>query len=199
MPLLNVLFRVADALENFLRPPARGQALAYASGASLVPLEHFIDVWSLSDDPAAVADWGPTVNALIAAGRRNLFFGPHDFPFSTRINAASTDHLVFQGTGGGNSVWSRGIDIVQWPGRLVWKGGAGSGIAVDAGAAVSFCVRNLQICYDSAAYDGVLVSCNNNNWGALFSHASLTSTAKTIQSAAALLSVDNTAYVEVVG
>jgi hypothetical protein len=195
MPPINVLYQIADP-SALTTAPVNGQGLRWDAGAGKWVPSPFGPGWLAADlvaDRAAVADWGPVLNAAVAAGKKCLVFGPYDFPFSTPLNFDSTAHVNLVGPGGGNSVWSSGIDVPQYPGRLIWKG-TGSGVALSASAAVSFAVRGLQVCYDNPLFTGTLVSCVNNNWGATFAGAALTSTAKTIQTAAALLSLDNTAY-----
>lgn len=91
---------------------------------------------SLSADPAAVADWGPLINAAIAGGAKSLIFPEGDYPYSTPIPInGQSSMIVFEGERGRG--WYAGDPKDRRGARLVWKGGASPVVTVTDGAITS--------------------------------------------------------------
>lgn len=113
-----------------------------------------VDVWASQANPEAITDWGPTINSLVSGGTKLLLFRGEEFPFSTQIDVTNTTGVAFAGEGSGALHPTLEVNPVS---QLVWKGGAGSGEAIDASGSDGFTLRDLAAVYDVDAYDEDLI------------------------------------------
>src|SRR6266446_121359 len=158
-----------------------------------------VDVWNSQTNPNSVTDWGPIINTLVSSGVRTLNFAAHVFPFSTQINAENTINITFQGEGGALYPVT---SLTQPISNLLWKGGAASGTALSLRGTDGATIRNLGITYDSAAYNGDLISLDSTLRqcaNATFSRCTIgqPDRANAIRSARTLLRLNNAVTVNI--
>lgn len=130
------------------------------------------DVWATQSTPGSVTDWGPIINNLLTNGFRHLLFRDEDFPFSTMIDCRQLQGVRFEGNHGWN--WyevgpTDGSARATGKTRLIWKGGAGSGYAIDFSSAATGIngntgpmLCNLELVFDNSAYNNTLLNYKNS-------------------------------------
>lgn len=104
-----------------------------------------VDVWASQANPEAVADWGPIINALVAAGNKALFFQAKDFPYSTQLNLSGISGLRWTGViGRGWFTAASGFTRLRWT-------GTGSTGPVDISFASDLTFERIAFQYTAAA------------------------------------------------
>lgn len=133
-----------------------GQGWAW-NGTAAVGDDRPVDVWNTQANPAAIVDWGPIINALLAEKRGNLYLGPHDFPYKTQLALVGPESIKLVGAGAVSGAQQQGSAAT----RMIWKGkGAGSPQAFNNETGVYCC--DVAWLYDSEEFTGRVLDFGEN-------------------------------------